>query len=80
MATGTSKKSRKHDRNRSWCKAYRDSGKREINKARKLFRHLHAYPDDACAQAALGNIDKGYRKRAVAFSAEAASPRQESEA
>jgi hypothetical protein len=38
-----SKKSRKHDRNTKWCEAYRNRGQREINKVRKLLRHIRRY-------------------------------------
>ena len=35
---------------------YKSLGKYEKNRKRRLERHLKAYPDDACAQAALKNI------------------------
>ncbi len=51
--SGKSTGSSKHDRNRPWCQAYRRRGQREINKCKKLYRHLRRYPDDCIAQAAL---------------------------
>lgn len=38
---------KKYDRNRKWCQAYRLRGQREINKARRLLRHLKRYPQDS---------------------------------
>lgn len=42
-----------HGRTKRRGEAYRAAGKREINKARRLFRHLKANPGDSSALAAL---------------------------
>lgn len=47
------KKNRKHGRNKKGCESYRNRGQREINKRRKLKRHLAKFPDDPVAQEAL---------------------------
>ena len=47
-----SKKGRKIGRNKVKCAAYRASGRRERNKARRLRRHLRSHPNDGVALAA----------------------------
>lgn len=59
MKKSKSSGSRKHDRNRAWCEAYRRRGQREKNKAKKLRKHLAIYPDDRCAAAALKKAKTG---------------------
>lgn len=49
------KKNRKHGRNALFCKSYRNSNRREKNKAKKLARHLAVYANDNCAKVSLGN-------------------------
>ncbi len=56
--------SRKYDRNRAWCKAYDVSGTRDVNKARRIARHLRRFPWDEQAADRLAAISAGYRKRA----------------
>lgn len=41
---------RKYDRNRDWCKAYRASNTRLINKAVRAARHLARHPGDPISQ------------------------------
>lgn len=64
MAGKLKKKSRKHDRNRKWCEAYRNSGTREINKAKKLARHMRRFPWDAKALNCLKGLSALTLKRA----------------
>ena len=54
---------RKYDRNRAWCLAYRNRGQREINKARRLRKHLARFPDDRTALHCLNNIPAVLRDR-----------------
>jgi len=72
MAAGQSKKSKKHDRNRPWCVAYRSRGQRERNKAVKLLRHLKRHPGDATAHAVLSALPPLFVKAAQKSRAEAA--------
>lgn len=58
-------KKSKIDRNRDWCKNYRNSGQREKNKARKLIRHLKRFPDDEGAQEAFKRLPESAKKLAV---------------
>lgn len=51
-----SKKNRKFGRNKVFCEAYRRSGRREKNKARRIERHLRIYPGDGCAREALNKL------------------------
>lgn len=62
MATKTGK-SRKQDRNRPWCEAYRLRDQRGINKARALTEHLARFPADKAARATLDSISPDTRKR-----------------
>jgi hypothetical protein len=41
-----SDKSKKHGRKKEVCKAYRTSQRRELNKARRLKRHLRKHPEN----------------------------------
>ena len=54
----------KQDRNRKWCEAYRLRGQREINKAKRLARHLRKHPFDLVADTRLRAIFPHLRKRA----------------
>lgn len=56
MAGGQSKKSRKHDRNRVWCQAYRNRAQREKNKAVRLKKHMARHPGDNCAKGCFDNL------------------------
>jgi len=47
---------RKYDRNRMWCKAYRDAGRAEKAKAIRLIKHLSRVPWDGCARAAFDRL------------------------
>ena len=47
------KKGRKVGRSRVKCAAYRSSRRREINKARKIRKHIKNHPNDLIAVAAL---------------------------
>jgi len=49
---------RKYDRNRVKCKLYRERGRRERNKIRKLRRHLKRQPEDHQAVEVLRSLDK----------------------
>ena len=59
MATATpqkakkSKKQRKVGRNAAACLRYKNSHRREHNKARRLARHLKRFPGDTVAVAAI---------------------------
>lgn len=62
------KKSRKHGRNRAFCKMYRDQWRREKNKEAKIKRHLYntnsgrpGHPNDEQAKRALKHV---YDRRA----------------
>ena len=50
------KKCRKFDRNKVWCKKYRDLGRRMINKLKKLERHIRHMPNDIKAQGHLRRL------------------------
>lgn len=41
-----SKKNRKFEGNKIFCANYKRAGQREINKARKIARHLKKHPND----------------------------------
>ena len=43
------KNNRKYGRNSAFCKMYKDRGTREINKKRKMRRHLKRFPEDTQA-------------------------------
>lgn len=58
MAAGGGKKNRKVGKNRIWCLAYKNSGRREKNKARRLRSHLKRFPADKVAETALGGLRK----------------------
>ena len=45
------KKHRKHDRNKDFCKAYRNENKREKNKIVKIKRHMKRFPNDTAVMA-----------------------------
>ena len=64
MAGQQSKKSRKHDRNRNWCKAYRASGREFVNQCREWARHLKRNPNDGKIRERLKAILFIYGKRA----------------
>lgn len=59
----SSKKHRKHGRNSIACLRYKNENRREKNKAKKLVRHLAAYPNDHCATSALGNCRVAFGRR-----------------
>ena len=44
---------RKHGRNKLFCLVYKNSGQREINKARRLEKRIRQHPRDLCARAAM---------------------------
>ena len=48
--------SRKYDRNKVWCQAYRARGQREKNKAVRLSKHIARHPANRCATAALSRV------------------------
>lgn len=64
-------KSKKHGRNASACRAYRSSGRRERNKARRIAAHLKSAPWDDCARAAYDALPVSARKL---FSAPPSAP------
>ena len=47
------KKNRKWGHNKSFCAAYKASGRQEKNRARRIRRHLKNFPNDLAALAAL---------------------------
>lgn len=47
---------RKGGRNREWCRAYRARGQREINKVRKMKKHLKRFPNDGVTERALARF------------------------
>lgn len=58
-----SKKMRKVGRNAAYCLRYKNSNRREQNKARRLRKHLVRFPNDACAVKAVENclrVIRGY--------------------
>ncbi len=67
MATTTprksnkSKKNRKHGRNKKYCEAYRNAHRREVNKIKRLRKHLKKFPEDANAKKALARIGSHLR-------------------
>lgn len=57
-----SKKSRKAGRNAAACKLYQLGGRREINKAKRLFKHRVRHPGDTCATNALEALKPRHRE------------------
>jgi len=49
----TGKKQRKWGRNAAYCLRYKNSHRREQNKARRLRKHLERFPGDLCAKKAV---------------------------
>lgn len=47
------KKNRKWGRNEAFCARYRKEGRQELNRVRRLERHLKKYPNDKQAYTAL---------------------------
>lgn len=47
---------KKGGRNRKWCETYRLVGQREVNKLRKIRRHIKRFPDDGVAKQALARL------------------------
>ena len=47
---------RKGGRNRRWCEVYRKIGRREVNKVKKIRRHLKRFPNDGVAERALARF------------------------
>lgn len=47
---------KKADRNRVWCEVYRKLGIREINKRKKIERHIKRFPNDKGAERALARL------------------------
>ena len=56
-------KSRKKGRNLKWCQAYRARAQREINKARRLIRHITRHSNDNVASQAFKNLPLIARKK-----------------
>lgn len=56
---------RKYDRNRNWCKAYRLREQREVNKVKRLVKHLKRYPEDASTRAVLDGLPAHVKRRAL---------------
>lgn len=57
MAAKKSKKHRKHGRNAVSCASYASQGRENINKCKRLARHLFVRPKDVTAKDALFNRD-----------------------
>lgn len=53
MASSEKKKSHKAGRNKDYFTVYKIEGRYEINKVRRLKRHLKHFPDDKQAREAL---------------------------
>ena len=53
MAKAKSGGSRKTGRNQQFCANYKTVGRREVNKRRKIERHLKSHPSDRQAKRAL---------------------------
>lgn len=47
---------KKAGRNRAWCEAYRKRGQREINKRKKIIKHMKRFPNDRVAERALARF------------------------
>lgn len=47
------KRNRKWNRNRAFCLRYRNEGRQEKNRARRINRHLKRFPNDDSARKAL---------------------------
>lgn len=47
------KKNRKWGRNKAFCERYRREGRQELNRIRRIKRHLRKYPNDLQAIMAL---------------------------
>ena len=58
-----SKKTRKYGRHKKWCERYKFLGRREINKALKLMRHLRKH-EDRQAGKALINLPESAKREA----------------
>lgn len=65
MSSSEGGKSKKKDRMRKWCAAYRANGRREINKAKRLMRHIRKFPLDLNAAKMLAAMNSIHRARAV---------------
>ena len=57
---------RKYDRNKIWCQAYRARGQREKNKAVRLRKHIACHPTDLCAIDALVRVTPAAAHRLAA--------------
>ena len=53
---------RKHERNKTFCTAYRNQQRAERAKARKLIAHLRETPWDDCARAAFERLPAAVKK------------------
>ena len=49
-------RSKKHGRNKATSARYASEGRREINKAKRMFWRLHRHPNDKTARGALDSI------------------------
>lgn len=56
MGAKQGKKQRKHGRNKVMCAAYASGGTQNINKCKRLARHLFRRPNDSCAKKALDRL------------------------
>jgi hypothetical protein len=54
---------KKGGQNKEFCKRYRSAGRREVNKLKKLIRHLNRQPEDGCALKAYLSLAPGYLER-----------------
>mgnify|MGYP001412824509 CR=1 FL=1 len=57
---------RKYDRNKVWCQAYRARGQREKNKAVRLRKHIVRHPADHCAVDALSRVAPAMARKLAA--------------
>ena len=64
MPATTSSGNSKFGRNKIWCERYRNEGRREKNKLRKLLTRLNHHPNDRAALSAVTNLRAGRRPSA----------------
>lgn len=65
MSNTTGKKTRKMGRNKIWCTAYRQRGRRELNKWRRLKKHCARHGNDKPAAALMALLRARRQLRAM---------------
>lgn len=51
------RKNRKWGRNKAFCENYRKTHRREVNKLRRLNKHIVLCPNDSCAADAINRLN-----------------------